>query len=138
MHICCKLIVFFEDPFWVGVFERTVEDQYEVSRYVFRAEPKDYEVYDFLLENYYNLRFSNPISGEKHVEKSINPKKLQKKISKELEKVGVGTKAQVAMKLQYEANKAERKKVAKELKEEIQKRKFDLKQQKKKEKIRGH
>lgn len=39
-----KLTVFFDDPFWVGVFERHDEGLLETSRVVFGAEPKDYEV----------------------------------------------------------------------------------------------
>lgn len=41
--------VFFEAPFWVGLYERTEEGLYTVCRVVFGPEPKDYEVYDFLL-----------------------------------------------------------------------------------------
>lgn len=45
-----RLTVFFEEPFWVGVFERISECRLSVCRIVFGAEPKDYEVYDFVLE----------------------------------------------------------------------------------------
>lgn len=138
MCISIKLTVFFEEPFWIGVFERTFEGEYQVSRYVFGAEPKDYEVYDFLLKQFYNLKFSNSIPADKHVEKKVNPKKLQRKISTELENVGVGTKAQIAMKLQYESIKTENKKISKEKRMEFEIRKFELKQLKKKEKHRGH
>ena len=34
--------------------------QLEACRIVFGAEPKDYEVYDFLLKNWHRLRFSPP------------------------------------------------------------------------------
>ena len=47
-----KLTVFFEEPFWVGVYERTESGQVEACRVVFGAEPKDYEVYDFLLKHW--------------------------------------------------------------------------------------
>ena len=46
-----QLTVFFDDPFWVGVFERIEENKLSVCRVVFGAEPKDYEVYDFILKN---------------------------------------------------------------------------------------
>ena len=39
-----QLTVFFEDPFWVGVFERTISGRLSVSKVTFGAEPKDYEV----------------------------------------------------------------------------------------------
>jgi hypothetical protein len=138
MSISVKLTVFFEEPFWVGVFERTVEEQYQVCRHVFGAEPKDYDVFDFLLKEYDKLRFSIPISSDEHVEKKVSPKKAQKKISKELENIKTGTKAQEAMKLQYETNKTEHKKMSKEIREEMERQIFELRQLKRKEKHKGH
>lgn len=38
-----KLTVFFEEPFWVGVFERIENGKLSVSKVTFGAEPKDYE-----------------------------------------------------------------------------------------------
>jgi hypothetical protein len=52
-----KLIVFFEEPFWEGVFERVSEGKLSVCKVTFGAEPKDYEVYDFVLKNYPPVRF---------------------------------------------------------------------------------
>jgi hypothetical protein len=77
MKVSIKLNVFFEGVFWVGVFEKTYEEKYEVSRVVFGAEPKDFEVYDFILREFYNLRFSDPISLESAEtnKKKINPKR---------------------------------------------------------------
>lgn len=45
-----KLTVFFEKPFWVGVFERVEGEKLSVSKVTFGAEPKDYEIYAFILE----------------------------------------------------------------------------------------
>lgn len=42
-----KLTVLFEDPFWIGLYEREYNGRYEVCKITFGAEPKDYEVYDF-------------------------------------------------------------------------------------------
>lgn len=39
-----KLTVYFEDPFWVGVFERVEGGKLPVCKVTFGAEPKDYEV----------------------------------------------------------------------------------------------
>ena len=38
-----KLTVFFEEPFWVGVFERISDEKLSVCKVTFGAEPKDYE-----------------------------------------------------------------------------------------------
>lgn len=133
-----KLTVFFDDPFWVGVFERLDEGLLETSRVVFGSEPKDYEVYAFVLENYCRLRFSRPVKVEIELEKRINPKRLQRKVRKETSSLGIGTKAQQAIKLEQEARKAENKKASKEKREEIEQLKFERKQEKKKEKKKGH
>ena len=58
MGVYIRLTVLFEEPFWVGVFERTVENQYQVYRHVFGAEPKDYEVYHFVLTKYHCLKYT--------------------------------------------------------------------------------
>ena len=84
-----KLTVFFEDPFWVGVFERIEDGRLSVAKVTFGAEPKDYEV-------------------------------------------------QQALKLQQEQNKHERKERSREKKEADELRMFELKQQKKREKHKGH
>ena len=39
-----KLTVYFEEPFWVGVFERIEDGKLSVTKVTFGAEPKDYEV----------------------------------------------------------------------------------------------
>lgn len=99
MKVCVKLTVLFEDPFWVGVFERTGGNQYQVFKHVFGAEPKGYEIYDFILTRYNNVEYSGPLEGDVHNEKHINPKRLQRKISREMENIKIGTKAQNAIKL---------------------------------------
>ncbi len=39
-----KLTVYFEDPFWVGVFEKIQGPRYQVARVVFGSEPKSYDI----------------------------------------------------------------------------------------------
>ena len=53
-----KLTVFFEAPFWVGVFECIEKGKLSVCKVTFGAEPKDYEVWEYLLKNYSRLHFS--------------------------------------------------------------------------------
>ena len=53
-----KLTVYFEDPFWVGVFERIEGGKLSVCKVTFGAEPKDYEVWAFVLKSYDQLKFS--------------------------------------------------------------------------------
>ncbi|WP_206458868.1 YjdF family protein [Anaerovorax sp. IOR16] len=135
--ISAKLTVFFEEPFWIGVYERTENQKLEVCKILFGAEPKDYEVYEYLLKNFSKLKFSPSVWTEKKVRKPINPKRLQREISKQLHETGLGTKAQQALKLQQQEMKTERKLNRKKKTEEEKQRQFDLKQKKKKQKHRG-
>ncbi len=132
-----QLSVFFEDPFWIGIYERTENNKIEACRIIFGPEPKDYEVYRFLNENWKNLRLSPPISGTGMEERRINPKRMQREISRQLQNPGAGTKAQQALKALQEANKTERKQKTKQEKDAEAERKYELRQQKKKEKHRG-
>lgn len=133
-----KLTVFFEEPFWVGICEREFDGKYEVCKITFGAEPKDYKVYEFMLGNYYRLRFSPSLEAQTIAEKRINPKRMLREINKQLQSTGIGTKAQQVLKLQQEQGKLERKTRSREQREAEKERQFQLRQEKRKEKHRGH
>ena len=131
-----KLTVYFDEPFWVGVFERIEDENLSVAKVTFGAEPKDYEVYEFILKYYSSLQFSPAVATV--VKENIrNPKRMQRDVRKQLRDTGIGTKSQQALKLQQEQSKQERKVKSREQKLAESKRMFELKQQKKKEKHRG-
>ena len=132
-----KLTVFFEEPFWVGVFEHIEGDKLNVAKVTFGAEPKDYEVQAYILKYYYSLQFS-PAVATVVKETKRNPKRIQREAKKQMQETGIGTKSQQALKLQQEQNKQERKVRSREKREEDQLRMFELKQQKKREKHKGH
>ena len=132
-----KLTVYFDDPFWAGVFERIENGKLSVCKVTFGAEPKDCEIWAFVLKNYSQLKFSPAVSVT--VKKGTsNPKRLQREARKQAALPGVGTKAQQALQLQREEIKMERKQISREQREAEKQRQFDLKQQKRKEKHRGH
>ncbi len=131
-----KLTVFFEETFWVGVFERVSDGKLSVCKVMFGAEPKDYEIYDFVLKNYYQSRFSPAVATDVK-EAGRNPKRVQREVRKQIQNIGIGTKSQQALKLQQEQLKTERKAVSREQREAEKQRQFELKQQKRKEKHRG-
>ncbi|AJD30458.1 MULTISPECIES: YjdF family protein [Clostridium] len=133
-----KLTVLFDEPFWIGIFEKQAQHKIQICRVVFGQEPKDYEVYDFILKNYYNLKFSDPISIDKKHKTKINPKRMQRKIKKTVQKKGIGTKAQQALKLDHENKKTERKIKLKENRENKKELKFQKRQEKKSQKKKGH
>lgn len=134
--VMSKLTVFFENPFWVGVFERVDGGKLSVCMITFGAEPKDYEVLEFISKNYYRLNFS-PSVAVVVKKNSINPKRLQREVRKQTLQTGIGTKSQQALQLQREEMKTERKLFSKEQRELEKQRQFELRQQKRKEKHRG-
>ena len=134
--IAGKLTVFFDNPFWIGVFECVEKNKLSVCRVVFGAEPKDYEIYDFILKNYKNLKFGSSLEVKVKKIKN-NPKRLQREVKKQSKQVGIGTKSQLALQKQREEMKLERKKESKQIRELENRRKFELKQEKRKQKHRG-
>jgi len=133
-----KLTVFFENPFWVGVCERENDGKYEVCKVTFGAGPKDCQVYEYFLNNWHSLNFSPAVAAEVNKELKPNPKRMQREIKKQIQNTGVGTKAQQALALQREQNKITRKTRSKEERELEEERKFKLRQEKRKEKHKGH
>ena len=109
-----KLTVFFEEPFWVGIFERIEDGKLSAAKVTFGAELKDCEVQEYIQKWYFSLKFSPVVET---VVKDIkrNPKRMQR-----------------------EAKKQERKEKSRKRKEAEEQRMFELKQRKKREKHKGH
>ena len=132
-----KLTIYFEDPFWVGVFERIENRKLSVAKVTFGVEPKDYDVLEFINRNCYHLQFSPAVETVVKDTKK-NPKRAQRDAKKQTLETGIGTKSQQALKLQQEQNKQERKVRSREQRDAESQRLFELKQMKKREKHRGH
>ena len=132
-----RLTVYFEEPFWVGVFERIEDGKLSVAKVTFGAEPKDYEVQEYIQKYYFSLKFSPAVET---VVKDLrrNPKRMHREAKKQMLETGIGTKSQQVLKLQQEQNKQERKVRSREKKEADELRMFELKQRKKREKHKGH
>lgn len=133
-----NLSVFFEEPFWVAVYEINENRSYKVCKIIFGSEPKDYDVYNYILNNWYNLKFKLSLKTNKIKDIKINPKRMQRKINKQISKIGTSTKAQEAISMQKEIFKQEHKQIIKKEKQRINEIKFKLKQEKKKQKHKGH
>ena len=132
-----KLTIYFEDPFWVGVFERIENRKLSVAKVIFGVEPKYYDVLEFINRNYYHLQFSPAVETVVKDTKK-NPKRAQRDAKKQTLETGIGTKSQQALKLQQEQNKQERKVRSREQRAAESQRLFELKQIKKREKHKGH
>jgi hypothetical protein len=140
MDSIIKLTILFNEPFWVGIFEAMDGYELKVCKVTFGAEPRDQEIHEFILMNFYRLNFSGSVEIEKNelTPKKQNPKRLQRAIRKETDIRGVGTKAQIAMKLQHDQLKLQRKKKTKEQRIQEEERKFNIKQRRKLDKHKGH
>lgn len=135
---CARLTVCFDEPFWVAVYEREEAGRLTVCRQVFGAESRDGEVYQWLLASWRTLAFSPPVALERRADGPRNPKRAQRQARAAAEQRGVGTRAQQALQLQREELKLARQASGRRRDAAEAERKFQLRQEKKKEKHRGH
>ena len=133
-----NLTIRFEDPFWVLLYERSGGGTYEVCKLPFGAEPGDQEVYAFLLANWRSLRFSPPVAAKGPPERKVSPKRARREARRAVRPAGTGTKAQQALALQREEGKAARIRRSRAEREAEEARKFALRQEKRREKRKGH
>lgn len=121
----------------MGVFERLDGDTLSVCKVTFGAEPKDYEVWEFVLKHFSKLHFSPAIEAKLR-QTADNPKRRARNARKQTGTVGIGTKSQQALQMQREAMKTERRQISREQREAEKQQQFKRRQQKRKEKHRGH
>ena len=76
-----RLTVYFEEPFWVGIFEHIEDGKLSVAKVTFGVEPKDYEVQEYIQKYYFGLKFSPAVEA---IVKDIkrNPKRMQRAAKK--------------------------------------------------------
>ena len=103
-----SLTVCFEPPFWVSVFEQIERGARSANRVTFGAEPKDCEVWDFVLKHDCQLKFSPSVAVAIRPE-AVNPKREQRMLRKQTAPGRIGTKSQQALQLQRDASKQEQK-----------------------------
>jgi hypothetical protein len=136
-----KATIFFDKRFWVGTFERTDKEGYAIARHIFGAEPTDSEIYEFVLHHYHELNFGELKKFDLQI-KRMNPKRVQREIRREMDKIKEtmmpSTLAQDYMREELEKKKKEKKHKSSAEKQARKDEQFALKQEKKKEKHRGH
>ncbi len=133
-----KLTVIFESPFWVGIFERMDPDTYQAARFVFGAEPTDPELLEFALTVFSSLRFSQPVRHVNIPRQDVNFKRRMREIIKQMAQPSGCTRAQQAIKQEYELQASEREICHRDECDMDEERKFRLRQAKRAEKLRGH
>ncbi len=132
--------IYYEEPYWVGVIEHTVDGSYAVARIVFGPEPTDAAILEYLSKNYpHNVRFTKPVEApnECHKNQRINPKRRQREAASLLAQRGTSTKAQETIQRSYEQYKQENSQEKRQLRDEEAEQKYLQKIEKKKQKKRG-
>ena len=132
------ITVRFEDPFWICLYERDGGGMCQVCRITFGAEPRDQEVWAFLLENWKRLEFSPPVPSGPLAGRTVNPKRARREARRQTRPAAMGTKAQQALALQREQGKEARRRRTREEREAEEARRFALRQEKRREKHKGH
>lgn len=135
--VYCRFTVHFEDPYWIGLYERQESGRLSACKVTFGAQPKDYEVYEYLLKNWKRLHFGPGVEAAAAAPDCKNPKRLQRKIRQSLQGQGCGTKAQQAVAAQREQGKTELQLRTRQQRMQEKDRRFALHLAKKKEKHRG-
>lgn len=134
--MCITLTVFFEEPFWVGVFERRTDGVLTAAKVTFGGQPSDQQVLEWIDGQFYSLRFSPGVQAPRGTRAAVNPKRRQRQAAAAIAG-GSGTKAQQALQLARERSKAQRQRRAKTQREQEAQRKLLLHIAKKKAKHRG-
>ncbi len=136
-----NILVLFEDGFWVAYIENSDAngDDYRVARYVFGPEPSNAELREFFLSSFEGALFWTE-SSMKYPIKALaaNPKRRIREAAAAVSQAGGATKAREAIKLDRSLGKIRNAK-ERRLRKDLQSRNaFDRKQDKKKQKHRGH
>jgi hypothetical protein len=134
-----RLVVYFDGQFWRALIERVDENGLSAGFYVFGGEPKDGEILQFVNHKILSIinNQSAAIGCDERTIRKINPKRLKRQASKELNSHPVSTASQAAIQKQLETNKKESKATLKKRNEEKKEYKRMLAVEKTKEKHKG-
>lgn len=118
----------------MGFILKILQVKYKVLTY-------DPEIHEFILNHYQELKFGE--AKEIYVQiQLMNPKRVQREVRREMEKMKETTRpstlAQDYMREEIEKKKKEKKSISSAEKQAYKDQQFLMKQQKKKEKHRGH
>lgn len=136
-----QVTVLLEKSLWVGIFERGDKEDYAVARAIFGNEPTDSELYAFVSTNFKDLRFTEAQGFTLRIKRK-NPKRVLREVKNKMAKAkctsSTETHAQEVLRLELEKNKKTKKTISRVQREAKKEKIFSLKQEKKKQKHRGH
>lgn len=106
ISVSSTLTVYHNGQFWVGLTEHVEDGRYGVARIVFRAEPSDGEILQFVTSEWEKLSFfgDEPAEASKSARK---PKRRAREAAKAIRRPAMGTKPQQALASQQETMKRE-------------------------------
>ena len=132
----------FESPFWIGILERHDETGFWIGRHVFGAEPSHAEIWEFAKTDFARMRVTrvNPGEDSKTAEPSAQPKSIKKaqRDAKRDQARGFSSYTHEALQQQLKQLKQERHDESRAARDQRELELFQKRQQKKKEKLRGH
>ena len=131
------ILVYFDDPFYAILVERRENGRLSVARQVVGPEPSEIEVLAWVQKEFPHLHYSPAVEDAPHSPMAVNPKRRQRQAARETGG-GVGTRSQQALQLDRELRAAQRKSDRRERQEEEAERRFQLRQEKRKARHRGH
>ena len=132
------LTIIFDDLFYKAIFERIDGTDYEVAQMnLGESLPHMPEILKLVNYHYSQLHFYKSTVKKEKIH-HVNPKRAQRLAHKATQRNKIGTKAQLALKKQFEASKTARKRASKAKKRENQEKRFLQRQIKRREKHRGH
>lgn len=138
MSVQSQLTVFFDDPFWIGIYEIRFDGMHQICKIRFGKEPTDPQIYQMLLKSFHQFYFIEHASNNVTQTIKINPKRRQRLVSKLMKQPAPATKAQQILKTEYEKTQQLRKQESKQMKELQKDQLYRLRKQKRKEKHKGH
>lgn len=136
-QVSSSFIVYFEEPFWVGVYTRICGIQLQAAKVTFGVQPTEPQVYAYLLQNWNRLRFSAAVQSDTRPYAHDNPKRRQREARRQTAADGIGTKSQQALKKAQTDGKQARQKRSRMEKEALAARQFALRTEKRKQKHKG-
>ena len=74
--VIAKLTVYFQNPFWVCIYEKEWAGNFQVCKVTFGAQPRDNEVYEYFLKNRDLLKFSPSMATQQSQPRKSNPKRI--------------------------------------------------------------
>ncbi len=128
----------FDPPYWVGIVEIKENNMIRAARHVFGAEPTEPQLIQFALREYGHLCFSRPVPFVDVKVRAESFKRRMREIRRQTKISQTCTRAQQAIKLDYEISARERKETGREERRADDERKYRLRSIRKAEKHRGH